>query len=194
MWSPAGLDSDGFTLKTVLSGGHYSYLSNGLHSDIDGTLLSAAAMAGWRFARDGLNVSFYAGPIVQDYRLSPYDPGSRLRGFYAGGQFAADIWYQPTAATMAAVNGSIASIGPTGSLRVAFGFRLFDPIYIGPETQEIWCGNYQEVRIGAHMTGWRVNAFEWSAGGGWAITSNQSPGTSGQRPGPYVRIGLSTRY
>ena len=36
--------------------------------------------------RDGLTVGLYAGLIIQDYRLMPYDPGSLLRGAYAGGQ------------------------------------------------------------------------------------------------------------
>ena len=150
-------------------------------------MLSAAVMPGWRFVRNGLNVSLYAGPVVQDYRLSPYDPGSRLRGFYVGAQFAADIWYQPTASTMATVNGTIASIGPTGTVRTAFGFRIFDPVFVGPETQEIWCADYQEVRFGAHITGWRFDALEWSAGGGWAMTSDH-------RAGPYLRLGINARY
>ncbi len=187
VWSPAGLDADGFTLKALLSGGNYTYVSSGLHEDIDGTMLSAAAMPGWRFVRGGLNVSLYGGAVVQDYRLSPYDPGGRLHGFYVGAQFAADIWYQPSAGTMVAVNGAIASIGPTGSLRTAFGWQVFDSVFVGPENQWIWCADYQEVRLGAHLTGWRIQGLELSAGGGWAMTSDQ-------RQGPYVRVGLSARY
>jgi hypothetical protein len=187
LWSPAGLDADGFTLKTLLSGGGYTYRSDGLHTDIDGTLLSAAVMPGWRLARDRLNINVFGGPVVQDYRLTPYDPGSRLHGFYLGAQFGADIWYEPTAATMVAVNAAIATIGPTGSVRTAFGFRLFAPVFIGPETQQIWCADYQEVRFGGHITGWRVDAFEFSVGGGWAMTSDR-------RDGPYGRISIGMRY
>ncbi len=80
-------------------------------------MMSGAVMPGWRFTRGSLTVSVFAGPVVQDYRLSPYDPGSRLHGLYAGAQAATEIWYQPTTNTMAAVSGSVASIGPTGSLR-----------------------------------------------------------------------------
>jgi hypothetical protein len=52
----------------------------------------------------------------------PYDPGSLLRGAYAGGQIAADIWYRPDPATMIAFDGSIASIGLVGSARAAIGW------------------------------------------------------------------------
>lgn len=155
----------------LLNGGRYTYTSGDLKSD----------------TRDGLTVSVFADPVVQDYRLTPYDPGSRLRGFYAGGQFATEIWYQPTASTMAAINGSIASIGPTGSVRAALGWRLFDAMFVGPESAALWCGDFQQLEFGAHITGFRFNALEWSAGGGWAMDSDK-------RSGPYLRLGVSAKY
>lgn len=187
LWSPAGLNNDGFTLKMLLDGGRYSYASGALQENVDGIKLSAAALPGWRFTRDGLTVSVFAGPLVQDYRLTPADPGSRLHGFYAGAETAADIWYQPNALTMAAVNGAIASIGPTGYLHAAFGFRIFAPAFIGPEVEQLWCADYQEVEFGAHVTALRINTLEWSMGAGLALTSDQ-------RRGPYLRLGVDVRY
>jgi hypothetical protein len=187
LWSPGGLDTDGFTLKTLVDGGDYSYFSGDLHAGIDGKMLSAAVLPGWRMSRDGLIVSVFVGPVVQDYRLAPNDPGATLHGFYAGAQVAADIWYQPSATTMAAVSGAIASIGPTGSLRMAFGYKFLEPVFFGPETQEIWSGDFQEVQFGAHLTGLHTAALEWSAGSGWSITTDH-------RSGPYLRLGVSARY
>jgi len=187
LWSPAGLDADGFTFKMLLGGGKYSYISGGLQQNIDGTQLSAAALPGWRFVRGGLTVAIFAGPLAQDYRLKPADPGSRLHGFYIGAQTGADIWYQPNALTMAALNGAIASIGPTGYVRAAFGFRLFAPAFIGPEVGEFWCADFEEVQVGAQLTALRINAIQWSIGGGWALTSDQ-------RSGPYLRLGINARY
>ena len=125
--------------------------------------------------------------MLQDYRLTPYDPGSHLHGSYAGAQLAADIWYQPSPATMIAVNGTVLSIGPTGSLRAAFGGRVFAPAFIGPEAQALWCAEYQELRVGAHLTGWHFHALEWEAATGWALDSDR-------RAGPYVRLGFNGRY
>jgi hypothetical protein len=192
LWKPDGLDDNGsrapgFTLKLLMSGGDYSYPSGALRTDVNGAMVSAAALPGWRLTRDALTVSLFAGPVLQDYRLTPNDPGSHLNGFYAGAQFVADVWYQPNPATMVAVNGTMLSVGPTGSLRAAFGERFFAPVFIGPETQAIWCAEYQELRIGAHLTGWRFQALEWDVGTGWAVDSDR-------RGGPYVRLGFNGRY
>jgi hypothetical protein len=187
LWSPAGLDHDGFTLKTLLNGGGYTYNAGDLHADVDGKMVSAALLPGWRFTREGLIVSVFAGPVAQDYRLTPYDPGSKLHGAYVGAQLATEIWYQPAVNTMAAVSAAIASIGPTGSVRAAFGWRVFDAMFVGPETAMQWCGDFQQLEAGIHVTAFRFSAVEWSAGGGWAMDSDR-------RTGPYLRLGVSTKY
>ncbi len=187
LWAPDGLDHDGFIGKVLLDGGEYTYISGDLAETIDGTKLSAAVLPGWRFIRDSLTVSLFMGPVVQDYRLTPFDPGSRLHGLYTGAEFASDIWYQPNATTMAAVNSSVTSIGPTGYVRATFGFRFLTPFFVGPEIAQIWCGDFEEMEFGAHITGLRINAVEWSMASGFALTSDQ-------RYGPYLRAGFSTRF
>jgi hypothetical protein len=187
IWSPGGLDSNGFTLKVLLDSGRYNYESGTLAQVVDGTKLSATVMPGWHFSSNGVSVSVFAGPAVQDYRLTPNDPGARLNGFYAGAQFAADIWYQPREWFMTALSGAVATIGPTGNVRAAFGYRVIPSAFIGPEAQAIWCGDYQAFQFGAHVTSIRVGALEWSAGTGVGMT----PG----RPlTPYLHLGFDTRY
>ncbi len=88
---------------------------------------------------------------------------------------------------MAALNGAISSIGPTGYVRAAFGIRTFVPAFIGPEIEQIWCANFQELELGAQLTALRVNAVEWSLGTGLALTSDR-------RSGLYVRFGADERY
>ncbi len=188
LWSPAGINAgQGFTLKTLLSGGNYDYFSGGLAQQVNGTMASAAVLPGWRFTRNHLTIGLYAGPLVQDYRLTPNDPGSRLHGLYAGAQFAADLWYQPDDATMASLSGAIGSIGPTGYLRAAFGLRRFAGAFVGPEMQENWCGDYQEFEFGMHVTGLHIDGLEWSAGGGWSVTSDR-------RSSPYLHLDMNARY
>jgi len=187
LWAPEGLDDNGFTLKLLVNGGRYSYISGDLNTDVHGTTASGAALPGWRFVGNGFTVSVFAGPVVQEYRLSPYDPGSRLHGLYVGGQFAADVWYQPAATIMAAVNGAVASIGPTGYLRAALGYRVVDALFVGPEAAALWCDNFQQLQAGAHVTAFRLGITEWSAGTGFAFDSDK-------RSGPYLRIGVSAKF
>jgi len=136
---------------------------------------------------DGITVALYAGPIVQDYHLSPYDPGSLLRGFYSGAQMAADVWYQPTSTSMFALNGTIASIAAIGTMRAAVGWQFSEPFFVGPEAQALWCLDYQQWRLGAHVTGFRIDGLDWSASAGWAVESIG-------RAGPYLRLGVNTRF
>jgi len=187
LWTPAGVDAEGFTLKMLLDGGGYTYWAGDVRANVDATMISASLLPGWRFKRDHLILTVFAGPVVQDYRLTPNDPGSGLHGLYLGAQFSADVWYQPTAMTMTAVNGTFTTIGLTGSLRVAFGYRLLEPAFIGPEIEEIWTTNFEELQFGVHVTGLRTRALEWSASGGWTLTSDQ-------RSGPYLRLGVITRF
>jgi hypothetical protein len=51
----------------------------------------------------------------------------------------------------------------------------------------LWCGDFQQMEFGAHLTGFRTQTFEWSAGAGWSIDSDQ-------RSGPYLRLGVSAKY
>ena len=187
LWSRAGLDRGGLAFKTLLGGGRYKYFAGDLQQEAKGTLTSAALLPGWRFVTNDLTVGVFVGPALQDYRLSPDDPGSHLRGFYVGGELAADIWYQPNAVTMAALNGAISSIGPTGYLHAAFGYRLLAPVFFGPEAQALWCGDYREFQFGGQVTGWHIQALDLSAGGGWAVSSDR-------RSGPYLRIGVDAQY
>jgi hypothetical protein len=187
IWAPAGLDHDGFATKLLTNGGIYTYPSGGLHTDVRVTQLSGSVLPGWRMNDDGAFVGLYVGAIAPDYKLSPYDPKSLLRGFYTGAQMSVDAWIQPSPATMIALDGSIASIALIGSARAAPGWRIYDSLYVGPEAQALWCVDYQEWRLGAHVTAFRFGGLEWSASVGAAYDSFN-------RLGPYVRGGVILRF
>ncbi|MGH7484976.1 MAG: cellulose biosynthesis protein BcsS, partial [bacterium] len=59
--SPAGLDAEGFTLKLLIGGGDYRYHSGAFANDVEGRVLYASAMPGWRFRRDAFIVTVYGG-------------------------------------------------------------------------------------------------------------------------------------
>ncbi len=49
-------------------------------TEVIGREFVAQVLPGWRFKRDRLEVKVFAGLDLQDHRLSPDDPASRLRG------------------------------------------------------------------------------------------------------------------
>lgn len=183
-WSPGGFEQDGFLFKFLLSGGLYRYRATGLAVDqVVGAEWRAAVMAGWRVKRGPLEAKIFFGPEFQNNRLWPDDPGNRLRGHAVGLRFGINLWAEPTPATMAAGDASLSTIGSNYSARAAFGWKLFNRFYAGPETQVYGGDGYAQVRFGAHLTSLKTGDTEWSAGGGWAVDSERNGSL-------YLRLGL----
>jgi Cellulose biosynthesis protein BcsS len=172
----------------MLSGGRYRYNSGDFGNvQVTGSEMTAQLLPGWRFKGDRLEVKVFMGLDVESHRLSPDDPSNQLRGQSVGMRMAADFWYEPTLTTMVAADGSLGSIVTSHSARLAYGWRMFDQFYVGPETQLFASEGYRQFRFGTHLTGLKTDNFEWSAAGGWAEDS-------GRRSGPYVRPGVLTRH
>jgi hypothetical protein len=186
LWSPNGLDREGFTFKLLIAGGTYRYLTGVADSvEVRGRYLMGSAMVGWRFKSEPAEITLLVGPMVQDHRLKPDDPGNRKRGRHFGALMSADLWYQPSPNMMAALNASLTTTADY-SVRVALGWRLLDRVFIGPEGQVIGCDAYWQYRIGLHVTGLRTGDFEWSAAAGWMEDNDE-------RSGVYGRVGLIVR-
>ena len=152
---------------------------------------------GWRFRRGDLFVTVFAGLDLQRHKLTPDDPTAGLRGNYLGFKAAVELWYQPTATTMIAGDASASTVGPSYSSRLAYGWRLLDKFYVGPEVAAFNSnGNYWQYRAGVHITGLKYSNFsrtyaqwlnwEWSGGFGVARDSDH-------RQSLYLRLGVSMR-
>jgi hypothetical protein len=186
LWSPAGLDREGFTFKLLLGAGSYQYNSDAL-GEVTGIQGTGFAMAGYRFVRDKLFVTVFGGVDVQYHAFIPYDATNSLLGTHVGIRGAMEVWYEPTQLTMWAADVSATSVGPSYSGRVAFGWRLFDAFYLGPEAGAFANGdNYRQFRAGLHLTGLRSGTVEWSLAAGWLRDTSD-------REGLYGRLGLITR-
>jgi hypothetical protein len=186
LWSPDGLDREGFTLKALVSGGQYDYLSGAL-GKIDGRELVAQLMPGWRFKFGRTEFKVFAGLDLQNHHLEPDDPQSGLRGGDAGLRTAFELWTEPTPDTMVEADGSISTIVHSYSIHAAAGWRVAGLFYIGPEAQAFAGDGYSQRRLGIHLTAFRFRNLEWSAAGGFARDSDN-------RDSGYMRLGISRRY
>ncbi|MGH6726891.1 MAG: cellulose biosynthesis protein BcsS [Pseudolabrys sp.] len=187
LWSPGGLDHEGFTAKLIASGGLYRYRSGALgDAQVTGTEEELQVLPGWRFKRDRLEFKVFAGLDIKDDATSPYDPFNHLHGIHLGARASADLWFEPTPSTMIAADASMSSIITSYSARAAFGWRLHDWFYLGPEAQTFACIGFTQARLGIHLTGLKTGRWEWSAAAGWSTDSDHRSGT-------YLRLGVLTR-
>ena len=187
LWSPAGLYHEGFTLKLLLNGGAYRYRSGALGDvNVIGRQLAATAQPGWRFKRAGFEATVFAGLDLQNFQFTPDDPGSRLRGRHIGLRGGFELWHEPSTTTMLAADASVSTLKAGNSARVAYGWRVFDRFYLGPEVQAFATDPYQQLRAGIHVTGFKSGEREWSGAIGWGDDSDR-------RAGIYLRISVLAR-
>ena len=188
LWSPDGLERDGFTAQVMASGGLYRYRSGALSNDwVTGTEAEELQLLpGWRFKRDRLELKVFRRPRHQErchQSLRSVQPTAR---HIRRRPHRVNLWFEPTPATMIAADASLSSIATSYSARVAYGWRLHDWFYLGPEAQTFACIGFTPARFGVHLTGLKTGQFEWSAAAGWS-------GDSDHRSSPYLRIGVLTR-
>ena len=189
--APGGFEQDGLLLKLLLSGGVYRYNAGDLGGQqVIGIESVGQVLPGWRIKRGNLEAKFFFGLDLEQHRLSPDDPGNRLRGTAFGLRVATELWYEPTSETMIAADLSLSTIATSNSARLAFGWHVLDDFlggfYVGPEVQYFGSDGYRHLRVGAHLTAMKTDAYEWSAASGWARDSDG-------RAGAYLRLGFMTR-
>lgn len=185
LWSPGGLNNDGFTLKALLAGGTYLYQAG--INDIRGKYLLGSVMPGWRFKRGDFEIKIFAGLDLQHHETSPDDPGNRLRGNHAGARLNAEIWWEPMPAEMmVAASFSGSTIGDNYGVRLATGWRVLNDFWAGPETEASGDQVYRQYRVGAHLTSYKMGDFEWALSAGYVEDNSH-------RSGLYGRINLLTR-
>lgn len=185
LMAPGGIDQDGINLKLMLAGGLYRYNADNL-GQVIGTEMALQVLPGWRVKRGDLEVKVFFGLDLQQHHLSPDDPLNLLRGRSFGLRMATEIWYEPTATTMVAADASLSSVATSDSARAAYGWRVLDQFYFGPEIQYFGSDGYRHLRLGGHFTALKTEANEWLAAGGWARDS-------AGRSSPYVRLGIVMR-
>jgi len=187
LWSPGLLANEGFTLKLLINGGLYRYVSGALNnSTVIGIQSSVTLMPGWRFKRAGYEIAVFAGLDVQRFRYVPVDPSASLIGTRYGLRGAVELWHEPSPTTMLAADASVSSIGSGNSARISFGWRVLDRFYLGPEAQVLQTEPYVLKRVGLHITALKLGTREWWTAGGYSNDNDH-------RSGLYIRFGVLMR-
>jgi hypothetical protein len=183
-WAPDGLNNDGFITRLFVSRGGERYDAGARRFSTD--IIRAAPLAGWRLSQGTLELKVFAGPELEKRVLTPDIPTAAYRGTHIGARVAAELWWEPTPEMMLTSAFSASTNATSASARGAAGWRVFEQSWAGPEISTSGDAFSQQVRIGAHLTGLRFDALEWSAAVGYVTDSYH-------RNGVYGRIGVLTR-
>ena len=191
-WAYRGLNADGPVLKLLLNAGLYRYHSG--RKQITGFQTMGAALPGWRWHWPGLEVTLFAGLDVQDHRFLPDDRGNRLRGTHVGVRGGVDLWYEPLRDGMLTASASLSTVGSSYWTRAAAGWRFGDMIWLGPEFLACGDDRYSQLRVGGHLTSFRLSSYEFSLGAGWVTDNDGRSGTYGRLGVLYRPYGGASQY
>jgi hypothetical protein len=183
-WAPDGLNNDGFITRLFVSRGVERYDAGSKRFNTD--IIRAAPLAGWRFSQGTLELKVFAGPELENRVLTPDVPTAAYRGPHIGARVAAELWWEPVPDIMLTSALSASTNAAGHSARGAAGWRVLDRFWAGPEISASSDASSQQVRVGAHLTGFKLDALEWSVAAGYIQDSFH-------RSGIYGRIGVLTR-
>lgn len=183
-WAPNSLDADGFVVSAFVSDGIERFDTPTTRYRT--AILRASILAGWRFKRGNLEVKVFAGPDFEHDVFSPVQPHRLPYRNSIGARTVVDLWWEPTSLAMLSASASVTTIANGYSVRVASGWRVFDAGWIGPEIAISSDRFSEQYRIGAHFTGLRTGAFEWSLAAGYVQDSFHRSGT-------YARVSVLAR-
>ena len=183
-WAPDGLNNDGFITRLFVSRGVERYDAGSRRFNTD--ITRVAPLAGARFSQGTLELKVFAGPELENRTLTPDIPMAEFRGTRIGARVASELWWEPMPDMMLTSALSASTNAASRSARAAAGWRVFDRFWAGPEISASADVLSQQVRVGVHLTGFRVDALEWSAAVGYVADSYH-------RSGVYGRIGVLTR-
>jgi Cellulose biosynthesis protein BcsS len=183
-WAPNGLNNDGFIARLLVSRSVERYDAG--QKRFNTSIVRASPLAGWRFKQNDFEIKVFAGPELENRVLTPDVAAARFRGTQLGARVAAELWWEPMSELMLTSAFSASTNATSHSARAAAGWRVFEQFWAGPEISASGDAFSQQYRIGAHLTGFRLAAFEWSAAAGYVQDSFH-------RSGVYGRIGVLTR-
>jgi hypothetical protein len=183
-WAPDGLNNDGFITRLFVSRGVERYDAGSRRFNTD--IVRVSPLAGGRLSQGTLELKVFAGPELENRVLTPDIPTAKFRGTHIGARVASELWWEPMPDMMLTSAFSASTNATSHSARAAAGWRVVDRFWAGPEISASSDAFSQQYRIGAHLTGFRFEALEWSAAVGYVTDSYH-------RGGIYGRIGVLTR-
>jgi hypothetical protein len=171
--APDGLGNDGFLAQLFVSDGRELYSAGAKRFTTN--ILRLSLSPGWRLSQGSFELKVFAGPELESASQSATHIGARI---------AAETWWEPIRELALSSSFSATTNFNAWTGRSAAGWRVLDQFWAGPEILASGDIDSKQYRVGAHLTGFRLAAFEWSLAAGFVQDSFH-------RSGVYGRIGVS---
>jgi len=187
-WS-GPLDRSGFvSLATVGYGGNPARTDLGAASStVVRPTVQASTMIGYQWALDRLFVAGFIGPEVDAQQPATIGEIPRLSQPRLGLRVQGEVWAHPTENTLLAATVVAGTARSQLWGRTAFGYRIWNDVFVGPEVSLSMSETYREWRVGAHVTGLQLGRVIFGLSGGWR-SEEDSP-----HRGAYVNVSAYVR-
>ncbi len=150
------------------------------HLSSEGSLL-----LGYQWRTDRAFISVLAGPEIDlDQPLVDGWVVALNRPSY-GGRMLAEVWAHPGENTLLVGTLVLGTAPKRAWGRIATGWRVWGPVFVGPEAVVSAEETYRELRLGIAATGFQIGRWTFSVSGGVLAAE-------GARPGGYA--GLTTVF
>jgi hypothetical protein len=144
-------------------------------------------LAGYEWVNDYASILGLIGANIQSHRLSAYDPTNSVQGTRAGVEVNLEIYANPSPNTLVAAYTSYSSAFNTYDIDLRPGVAVLKDIFVGPQIVFSGDDEYDEWRLGAHVTGIKIGPVETSIAAGYLNDSQQGGGA-------YGTLDLTTRF
>jgi hypothetical protein len=203
------LEQSGFRFSLFGGRGSYKYdldldntvnTGNGNTDTITTTVIDkgnyavADALAGYEFVYKNFSNTLLVGVNFQDHQLVIPDPGNAVQGTKFGLKIQEEVSVNPTERTMIEAQASYSTAWATYRFMVKAGYDISNgkDMFFGPQFTAQGNINYDQLRIGAHLSSLKIGALEFTLTGGYFFDVRSiSSSTSG---GQNETTGITTRF
>jgi hypothetical protein len=163
------INESGFRLRATASVSWYKFITNDSPRAIgSGHTFEEDLLAGYEIATDRFSVIGLIGPAVGE------SVSGGVTTTQVGMRAVLSSFATPTDATMTYNSFSYSSIGNFSQLQSKVGVKIPAELYVGPEVNFSWrdqipsATNIAQLRLGVHLSGWKVGPVLFSVSGGCA--------------------------
>jgi hypothetical protein len=138
-------------------------------------------LIGYGTNSDNFSANFLIGLNVQNQVLSQSDPGNPVQGTRAGLKLQGDFYANPTPQTMLFGLAEYSTAFASYYSEFKAGYELFGlrEVFIGPHLLVEGNQQYEQWRVGGHVTGIKLGSMELGVAGGYLVDTRNGPGLYG---------------